>query len=83
MESDFLTVDTLLEKLDKASKAGYGDMKIKCQDGYLREDEIGFNFFEKEVLFRGMLYNFSLTEKIKKFCVGLQKLSDEFWREIT
>lgn len=58
-------------------------MKIKCQDGYLHTDEIGVDYMTKEVLFRGMLYNFPPSDKVKKFCAGVQKLSDEFWRRIT
>lgn len=83
MENNFLTVGSLKEKLDKLIDAGYGDMKIKCQDGYLHTDEIGVDYMTKEVLFRGMLYNFPPSDKVKKFCAGVQKLSDEFWRGIT
>lgn len=52
MENNFLTVGSLKEKLDKLIDAGYGDMKIKCQDGYLHTDEIGVDYMTKEVLCR-------------------------------
>ena len=57
MESDFLTVDTLREKLNRASEHGYGDMKIKCEDGYLHVDEITFSYSSREILLRGFLFN--------------------------
>lgn len=67
MKNKFLTVDSLRKVLNKISECGYGDMRIKCQDGYLHDDEISFNYIAREILLRGFLYNFSPTEKIKEF----------------
>lgn len=82
MENDFITVDSLRERLNALSEIGYGDMKIKCQDGYLHDDEIGYNYLDREVQFRGHLFNFPLTERVNKFRNGVEKLYQEFYGNI-
>lgn len=79
MENDFITVDSLRERLNELSKIGYGDMKIKCHDGYLHDDEIGYNYLNREIQLRGHLFNFSLTERVQKFRNGVEKLYQEFY----
>lgn len=74
MESDFLTVDTLREMLNKASEYGYGDMKIKCQDDYLHDDEITFVYSNREILLRGCLFNSPNIKKVQDFKNGVDKL---------
>lgn len=73
MKDNFLTVDKLKQIFDSLSESGYGDMKIKCRDGYLHSDEITYDYMQREILFRGMIYNFSPTEKVKRFNMDIQK----------
>lgn len=74
MENDFLTVDSLREMLNRASEHGYGDMKIKCEDGYLHMDEITFVFSDREILLRGFIFNSSDVKKIQNFRNGVNRL---------
>lgn len=79
MESNYLTVDSLAEKLNKLSEYGYGDMRIRCQDGYLHDDEIGFNYSTREILLRGLIYNQPTSEKVKEFYQGVGKLYEQYF----
>lgn len=79
MESNYLTVDSLVEKLNKASEYGYGDMRIRCRDGYLYDDEIGFNYSTREVIFRGFIHNQPTSEKVKEFYQGVRKLYEQYF----
>lgn len=79
MESNYLTVDDLLEKLNKLSEYGYGDMRIRCQDGYLHDDEIGFDYLQREILLRGLLRNQVPYKNVKKFYQEVGKLCEEYF----
>lgn len=79
MESNYLTVDSLAEKLNKLSEYGYGDMRIRCQDGYLHDDEIGFNYSTREILLLGLIYNQPTSEKVKEFYQGVGKLYEQYF----
>lgn len=72
------TVDSLREILNRVSKHGYGDMKIKCQDGYLHVNEISFNYPNREVFLRGFLFNQPVSEKVNEFYHGVQKLYNQY-----
>ena len=80
MSAPIVTVDSLLEDLKKLSDAGYGDMKIKCADGYLREDEIGYNYLTREVLFRGNILNTPAEERLQKFMERIDEAIKELYR---
>lgn len=77
--SEIVTVDYLLGMLKGLSENGYGDMKIKCLDNPLHEDEITLNYTKREVLLRGFLFNVQITQKVKKFCTDIEKAKDEFY----
>lgn len=79
MDNNFLTVDILLGKLKELSKTGYGDMKIKCQDSYLHEDEIGINFLSREMLLRGYLYNFPIAKMVNEFKDDIEKAYRKYY----
>lgn len=79
MIEKIMTVDYLLSMLKKLSEAGKGDMKIKCMDSYLQEDEIGLNYLTNEVLFRGRLFNVPITDKVKQFCNDIENAKDRFY----
>ena len=79
MESNYLTVDDLLEKLNKLSEYGYGDMRIRCQDGYLHDDELGFDYLQREILLRGLLRNQVPYKNVKKFYQEVGKLCEEYF----
>lgn len=74
-----MTVDYLLSLFKKLSDAGKGDMKIKCMDNYLHEDEITINYLTNEVLFRGYLFNVPITDKVKQFCDDIEKAMKKFY----
>lgn len=77
---NILTVDCLLELLTELHKNGKGDMKIKCLDNPLHIDEITINYTKNEVLFRGFIFNFSISDKVKKFCTDIEKAKEDFYR---
>ena len=76
---DILIVDDLIKELQKLQSNGCGDMKIKCSDNYIHKDEIGFNYLTREVVFRGNIYNFSMTKRIQKFCDDIKKAEQTFY----
>lgn len=63
-----VTVDYMIELLQKIRDAGKGDMKIKCGDDFLHWDEIVIDHMENCMSFRGKLYNLEVTQKIRQFC---------------
>lgn len=79
MKEKVMVVDDLLLLFKKLSEQGKGDMKIKCMDSYLHEDEIGLNYLTNEVLFRGCLFNVDITDKVKQFCNDIEKARDKFY----
>lgn len=74
-----VTVDYLLSLLKDLSEQGKGDMKIKCLDNELHEDEIGIDYLTNEVLLRGFLFNYSLTDRIKTFRNDIEKAYRKFY----
>lgn len=82
MKENVVTVDYLLSLLKKISDAGKGDMKIKCMDNYLHEDEFGVDYLSNEVLFRGKLCNYDITDKVKRFRNDIERAKDRFYGNI-
>lgn len=74
-----LTVDRLLYLLQKLHNAGNGDMEIKCSDNFIHEDEIGINYMDNEMKFRGLIYNFPITERVKEFHEDIDKAYRKFY----
>lgn len=74
-----LTVDCLLDLLQKLHNAGNGDMKIKCLDNFLHEDEIEINYMNNEMQFRGMIFNFPITERVREFCESIARAEKKFY----
>lgn len=74
-----LTVDVLLKYLQVASDRGYGDMNIKCMDAFLYEDEIYWDFFDRNLVFQKIAYATPITEKLNRFRADIQKAYDRFW----
>ena len=56
---------------------GFGNAKIKCQDGYLHTDEISIS--PDEIKLRGYLFNHSPTEKVKEFKKDIEKAVEKFY----
>lgn len=76
---DILTVNDLLEKLNELSKAGYGGMKIKCEDCYLHDDEIARDYGCNELVFHGYLFNQPIAEKISTLREDIKLACDKFY----
>lgn len=74
-----ITVDYLLKLLQGIHDHGYGNMKLKCIDNYLHEDEIAIDYSNNEIKLRGYLYNFPVAEKIKKFCEDIDRATRKFY----
>ena len=72
-----VTVNYLLNLLQRVSDYGWGDAKVKCQDGYLHEDEIALT--QKELKLRGHLFNYSPSEKVKEFGDDIDKAIRKFY----
>lgn len=77
--ADIVTVDMLLDLLQKLHDAGNGDMKIKCRDNFLYEDEIGINYAYNEMQFRGYLFNLPMAKKVSEFCDDIEKAKKKFY----
>lgn len=82
MKEKVVTVDYLLSLFKKLSDAGKGDMKIKCLDNYLHKGEVTVDYLSNEVLFRGKLYNYDITDKVKRFYKDIEKAKDRFYGNI-
>lgn len=80
MKENVVTVDYLLGLLKKILDAGKGDMKIKCMDNSLHEDEITINYTKNEILLRGYIFNFSISDRVREFCNDIDKAKERFYR---
>ncbi|MCD8398105.1 MAG: hypothetical protein LUD12_13155 [Lachnospiraceae bacterium] len=68
-ENKIMTVAFLHEWLGGLVEGGFGEMKIRCEDGYLHENELGFDTYHNEARIKGMLYNlgdYALCDELKK-----------------
>lgn len=74
-----VTVDYLLKLLQGIHGYGYGNMKLKCKDNYLHEDEIAIDYSNDEMKLRGYLYNFPVASKIKEFCEDIDRATKKFY----
>ena len=77
MKEKVITVDYLLSLFKKLSDAGKGDMKIKCLDNYLHKGEVTVDYSSNEVLFRGKIYNYDITDKVKRFYKDIEKAEEQ------
>ena len=77
-----VTVDHLFKLLQGLHDYGYGNMRVKCKDNYLHEDEISIDYSSNEVELRGYLYNFSMAEKIEEFRKDIDRATRKFYRMI-
>lgn len=77
-----VTVDYMLRLLQRLHDNGKGDMKIKCRDNFLHEDEVAIDYMGNEMKLRGYLYNFSAAEKVKEFCTDVKNAETKFYKTI-
>ena len=80
--ANVLTVNKLLETLTILKKSGYGETKIRCIDNYLHDDEIHVNYVDEEIQFRGHLFNYPITDKVRKFCEDINEAREDFYRSL-
>ena len=74
-----ITVDFIFKLFTEICVAGHGDMRIKCIDGFLYEDEISIDFLNNEIVLRGMLYNISIAEKVSRFHDDIDRAYKRFY----
>lgn len=76
-----LTVDDLAKKLNKLVNAGYGNMKIKCGDCYLHDDEISHSYTKDcgELIFHGYLFNQPIADKISTLRADIKLACNKFY----
>ena len=74
---DVVTVDYLLNILQRAADCGFGDARIKCQDGYLHTDEISIS--PKEIELKGYLFHYPPTKKVQEFKRDVEKAVEKFY----
>ena len=77
--SPIVTVNYMLRLFQRLHEAGNGDMKIKCMDNFLHEDEIGINYMDNEMKFRGLIFNQPMTQKVKEFCNDIKRAEKKFY----
>ena len=75
-----MSVKELVEFLKKVEDAGYGDFKIKFEDGFLHDDECGINYMTKEVTIRGYIYNCDVIKKVRDFKASVDKAYEKLYR---
>ena len=80
MVEPIVTVDYLLKLFQGLHDCGYGDIKLKCIDNYLHEDEIAIDYSNKEMELRGYLYNVPVAKKIKEFCEDIDRATRKFYK---
>lgn len=78
-EKEIMTVDDLLNLFQNLSKAGKGNMKIRCTDGFLHRNEITVSHFDNEVWFRGFLFNQPISDRILEFCKDIEEAKQKFF----
>lgn len=81
MEKCILTVDKLKKILDKLSASGHGDMKIKCKDVFLYDDEIGYLYYDQTLVFRKTLFRHQEVAKVMRLKYKIQEAIEAFYAE--
>ena len=81
---NILTVDKLFGILEKLKNGGYGDMRIKCGDVLLHDDEVGIRYCYPEgkpgeVLFRGHLFHQPISEKAAMLKEDIENAINKFY----
>lgn len=79
MESKILTVNTLLHVLNEISANGYGDLKIKCNDAFIYDNEIGVSPYRGELQLKGYLFNQPISEKVSRLKEDIEKAISRFY----
>lgn len=77
-ENRIMTVEYLHKWLGELVDGGFGKMQIRCEDGYLHEDELGFDTYHNEARIKGMLYNlgdYALCSELKR---GVEMAFEKF-----
>ncbi len=82
MMENVVTVDYLLNLLQKLHNAGKGTMQIKCIDNLLHEDEISIDYINNEMEFQGFLFNLPIVQKVRDFCIDIEKAEKKFYGAI-
>lgn len=80
--SELATVDSMLKLLQQLSDKGYGDMTFKCLDNHIYTDEVGIDFANKEIKFKGFLFNYPPEKKVKQFTDDVRKALDRFYHSV-
>lgn len=63
-----LTVEKLAALLNKLADAGYGDMKVCCEEEILYEELISINYLTRKMAFTGLMPGSFSSRKIIEFC---------------
>lgn len=79
VDASILTVNTLLKILTRISENGGGDLKVKCSDAFLHEDEIGIAYTCGELRLRGYLFNQPIFEKIEALKKDIEIATRKFY----
>lgn len=79
---EIVTVNYFLTYLKNLSDNGYGDMKIKCKDGFLHKNEISANYMKGELELRGFIFNVDVVKSVKIFCSDIEKAKEKFYESL-
>ena len=75
-----ITVDDLLVRLKQLSDSGYGEMKIKCGDCYLHDDELSYSYgHDSELRMKGFLFNQPVSKKVSEFEEDIRLAINKFY----
>ena len=79
---DIATVDFPADLLKKLQAQGNGSMKVKCKDAFLHEDEIFIDYVDNEMMFNGDIFHIDAMDKIRNFCVDIEKAKSNFYEAL-
>lgn len=77
-EEEKMTVDSPQKPLSDISESGYGDMEIKRLNNDPYRGEVIVGYGAMEVVFRGLILNFSITDGVAKFELAISDATGNY-----
>lgn len=75
---DIVTVKYMLKICQELVENGYGDIKLRCNDAFIHEGEIGI-YPGEYMKFRGNLFNEPVADKVSVLKKELGEAMDRFF----
>lgn len=82
VEENILTVNKMLQILEEIAKNGGGNLKIKCGDSFLHDNEISLSPLSGELRLNGYLFNHSISKKVGRLKKDIEAATDSFYEDL-